>query len=62
MEIVCLIFTLFTGFAGGGAFFWEYVLSQKGNSVPLWLSRGKTVLFCGFFAGWFLWNLFRNLP
>lgn len=60
MELFFLVLTVVVGFAEGIFLIWEYVSHCNEIPEPKWRKTLKFVLFCGFFACWFLWNIFRN--
>lgn len=62
MERVFLILTLLTGGAEGALLICGYALDRMGKQESKTLKRWKFGLFCGFFASWMIWNLFRQLP
>lgn len=62
MERVFLILTLLTGGAEGALLLCGYALDRMGKRESKTLKRWKFGLFCGFFASWMIWNLFRQLP
>ncbi|MBO5214339.1 MAG: hypothetical protein J6B86_06170 [Clostridia bacterium] len=60
MELLFLIFTILTGIAEGVFLIWGYISHCSGLPEAKWIKSWKLALFCGFFACWFLWNIFRN--
>lgn len=62
MQTVFLVFTVLTGAAEGIFLLLGYLRALKGTPSPNWFGPVKLTLFCVFFAFWFLWNLWRNLP
>jgi membrane associated rhomboid family serine protease len=62
LETVFFLLTLLVGAAEGCFFLLGYLRALKGKPSPKWFGPVKLTLFCVFFAFWFLWNWFRNLP
>ena len=60
MELIFLILTVLVGFAEGVFLLWGYVSHLHGTGEAKWRKTLKLVLFCAFFACWYLWNIFRN--
>ncbi len=61
-QAVFLTLALLSAGGAAGLALTGYVFFLKNKPAPLWVGRGKWILFCVFFACWAVWNLFRILP